>query len=131
MTKKVLQTYCLQHFVFECVQQQIFVPLYSLFFDLKVKVWLRNRYSLFFNLKVEVWLRNHYSLFTSLRSKSASAHSQRSRQCCQHRNDNLNQCLPKFLVLHTLIFFSTTNFTNFTNFWLRLSARSARSARNN
>ena len=32
----------------------------SLFFDLKVKVWLRNHYSLFFNLKVEVWLRNHY-----------------------------------------------------------------------
>ena len=54
MTKKVLQTYCLQHFVFECVQQQIFVSLYSLFFDLKVKVWLRNRYSL---------LTIHYSLF--------------------------------------------------------------------
>ena len=66
----MLQTYCLQHFIFECVQQQIFVSLYSLFFDLKVKVWLRNRYSLFFNLKVEVWLRNHYSLFTSLRYRA-------------------------------------------------------------
>ena len=33
----------------------------------------------------------------------ASANSQRGRQCCQHRHYDLNQCLPKFLVLHTLL----------------------------
>ena len=33
----------------------------------------------------------------------ASAHSQRSSQCRQHRHDDLYHRLPKFLVLHTLL----------------------------
>ena len=70
----------------------------------------------------------------------ASAHAQRSSQCRQHRHDDLNHRLPKFLVLHTLLLlckqqlFLTNhegrrarerqrersgNFTNSTNFLLR------------